>query len=130
MNEQPEIPMEIVEVDPATLTTCVRSFAPLSERQGLFIHSFKCLDCSLEFAIFSWWPDRHTVVNTACPECGRVTQKSHWLATVDSTPGRAFGKGPEIFQHSPVGPDPRLTADCSIFTGLPEEVGESREPDS
>lgn len=119
MNEQPEIPMEIAEVDPATLTASVKSSAPLSKRQGLFIHSFKCQDCSLEFAIFSWWPDRHTVVNTACPECGRVTQKSHWLSTVSGMPGQAFGKGPEIFHYSPVGPDPKLMSDCSMFTGLP-----------
>lgn len=121
MQEQPEIAMETVEVDPATLTTCVKSFAPLSERQGLFIHSFKCLDCSLEFALFSWWPDRHSVVNTACPECGRVTQKSHWLARVSDNPRQAFGQGPEIFHYSPVGPSPRLMADSSLFTGLPAD---------
>lgn len=121
MQEQPEIAMEIVEVDPTTLTASVKSFAPLSERQGVFIHSFKCLECSLEFALFSWWPDRHTVVNTVCPECGRVTQKSHWLATVDSTPGQAFGEGPDIYNWSPLGPDPRLMPDCSLFTGLPQD---------
>lgn len=76
---------------------------------------------SLEFAILSWWPDRHTVVNTACPECGRVTQKSHWLAIVDSAPSRVFEEGPEIFHYSPVGPDPKLMPDCSLFTGLPQD---------
>ena len=109
------------EVDPADLQPSVTSFAPLSERQGLFIHSFQCMACSLEFALFSWFRDRHSVVNIACPECQRVTQKSHWLAVVDSTPGRRFGEGPEIFHYSPVGPDPMLMADCSLFTGLPDD---------
>ena len=109
------------EVDPADLQPSVTSFAPLSERQGLFIHSFQCMACSLEFALFSWFRDRHSVVNTACPECQRVTQKSHWLAVVDSTPGRRIGEEPEIFHYSPIGPDPMLMADCSLFTGLPDD---------
>lgn len=109
------------EMDPATLQPSIESFAPYLERQGLFIHTFKCDACSLEFAIFSWWPDRHTVVNTACPECTRITQKSHWMSTVSAMPGQAFGQGPEIYHYSPVGPDPKLMSDCSLFTGLPEE---------
>lgn len=118
---RPEHGPEIKNVDPGGLTPSVRSSAPLSDRQGLFIHTFQCMSCSLEFAIFSWWPDRHTVVNTACPECHRVTQKSHWMATVSNMPGQAFGQGPEIYQWSPVGPDPKLMADCSLFTGLPDD---------
>ena len=121
MTQGPDFEAEVVDVDPAALLPSVASFAPMEDRQGLFIHTFKCLDCALEFAIFSWWPDRHTVVNTACPECRRVTQKSHWLATVDSTAGRTFGDGPEIFRYSPVGPGPRLMPDCSLFTGLPDD---------
>lgn len=121
MTQEPDFEAEVVEVDPADLLPSVSSFAPMEERQGVFIHSFKCLDCSLEFATFSWWPDRHTVVDTACPECCRVTQKSHWLATVSDYPRQAFGEGPEIFHYSPVGPDPRLMADSSLFTGLPDE---------
>ena len=109
------------EIDPATVQPSIQAFAPYSARQGLFIHTFKCEACSLEFAIFSWWPDRHTVVNTACPECHRVTQKSHWMSTVADDPKQRFGEGPEIFHHSPVGPDPRIMADSSIFTGLPED---------
>lgn len=109
------------EVDPATLQPSIQSFAPYQERQGLFIHTFKCEACSLEFAIFSWWPDRHTVVNTACPECHRITRKAHWMSTVADEPTQNFGERPEIFNYSPTGPDPRLMADCSLFTGLPEE---------
>ena len=109
------------EIDPATLQSSIKSFAPYQERQGLFIHTFKCEACSLEFAIFSWWPDRHTVVNTACPECHRITPKAHWMSTVADDPAQRFGEGPEIFHHSPAGPDPKLMSDCSLFTGLPEE---------
>ena len=111
----------LVAVDPATLQPSIQTFAPYLERQGLFIHTFKCEACSLEFAIFSWWPDRHTVVNTACPECHRITPKAHWMSTVADDPTQRFGEGPEIYHHSPAGPEPRLMADSSLFTGLPEE---------
>lgn len=119
MTQEPDFEAEVFEVDPAGLLPSVAAFASMEERQGVFIHSFKCLHCSLEFALFSWWPDRHMVVNTGCPECCRVTQKSHWMSTVSDNPRQAFGKGPEIFHYSPVGPDPNLMSDCSMFTGLP-----------
>jgi hypothetical protein len=109
------------EIDPATVQPSIQSFAPYMERQGLFIHTFQCMACSLEFAIFSWWPDRHTVVNTTCPECHRITQKSHWMSIVADNPKQRFGEGPEIFHYSPAGPEPRLMADSSLFTGLPEQ---------
>ena len=112
--------ISLKDIDPATVQPSIQTVAPYAERQGLFIHTFKCEACSLEFAIFSWWPDRHTVVKTACPECHRITQKVHWMSTVADSPAQKFGEGPEIFNYSPVGPDPRLMEDCSIFTGLPE----------
>lgn len=89
------------------------------ERQGLFMNTFQCEEFSLEFAIFSWWPDRHTVVNTACPECHRVTQKSHWMSTVADNAKQRFGEGPKIFHYSPAGPDPTLMADSSLSPGCP-----------
>ena len=116
-----ELDATLQEVDPASLQPSIQTFAPLSERQGLFIHTFKCMACSLEFGIFTWWRDRHTVVNTACPECHRITQKVHWMSTVADNPAQQFGEGPEIFNYSPAGPDPKLMPDCSLFTGLPEE---------
>ena len=117
---------EIEEVDPASLRPSVTNFAALDQRKGVFVHSFKCLDCSLEFSVFSWWPDRQTVVNTACPECCRVTQKTHWRADISTTPGAAFGEGPEIYDYTPVGKDARLQTDSSIFTGSPKR-GDSLE---
>ena len=120
--------MRAEDVDPAELQPTIKSFAPYLERQGLYIHSFQCMACSLEFALFSWWPDRHTVVNTHCPECGRITQKSHWRSDVVTQPGQRFGEGPEVYHYSPVGPDPQLMMDSSFFTGLPEEPGEGIWP--
>ena len=72
--------------------------------------------CSLEFALFSWWPDRHTVVNTACPESTRITRKSHWMCTVSAKPGEAFRQGPEMCHYSPVGPATKLMSDSPLFT--------------
>lgn len=118
----------IEHVDPAEVQPSIQSFAPLTERQGLFIHTFQCMACSLEFAIFSWWANRHTVVNTACPECHRITQKSHWMSTVSDKQGQAFGQSPEIYHYSPVGPDPQIMIDSSIFSGLPEEASEGTWP--
>ena len=43
------------------------------------------------------------------------------MSTVADDPGQRFGDGPEIFNYSPAGPDPKLMSDCSLFTGLPEE---------
>jgi hypothetical protein len=40
--------------------------------------------------------------------------------TTSDSPGLRFGEGHEIHQWSPVGPDPKLMSDCSLFTGLPE----------
>lgn len=129
MDDDPRNEPAVGDINPSALSPSVSYFARYLHRQGLFIHSFKCQACSIEFALFSWWPDRHTVVNTACPECCLITQKTHWVATISSEPNQAFGNGPEIHQWSPVGADPRLCADSSIFTGLPgEDSGEATLP--
>jgi len=119
MTQGPDFEVEVVDVEPAALFPSVSSFAPLEERQGVFAHSFKCQNCGLEFALFSWWPDRHTVMNTACPECRRITSKVHWVSVLADDPQQCFGGGPEIYEHSPVGPNPMLMRDSSILTGNP-----------
>ena len=48
----------IVEVDPSELTPTIQSFASYARREGLYIHSFQCNACSLEFALFPWWRNR------------------------------------------------------------------------
>ena len=112
---------QVVGTDPGTLKPSITQFAPLELREGVFAHSFKCMNCSLEFAVFSWWPDRHTVVNTSCPECGEITQKIHWLAQFsDSREMVVDDSRTEIFHLSPIGSQAQLQADSSVFTGLPE----------
>lgn len=118
--EQDSSQYSIELINPDGLRPSVSEFADASEREGVFAHTFKCMDCSLEFAIFSWWSDRHTVTNTACPECCAVTQKSHWMSVISDRREMSFDRAhPEIFDLSPVGRDARIQADCSIFTGLP-----------
>lgn len=107
------------DVDPQSMAPSVKRFAPLDERQGVFAHTFKCLDCSLEFALFSWWPDRHTVTNVACPECATVTPKNHWLAVASESPTMVLdGSSMEIFDLSPVGGQAAaVQADSSAISG-------------
>lgn len=68
------------------------------------------------------------MVNTACPECQRVTQETHWRSDVVAQAGQAFGQGSEIYDYSPVGPDPVLRVNSSFFTGLPEVPSEGTWP--
>lgn len=125
---------EIKDADPGTLKPSIANFASLEFREGVFVHSFKCMNCSLEFAVFSWWPDRHSVVNTACPECQEVTQKIHWLAQFsDSREMVLDDSSTEIFHLSPIGSQAQVQADSSVFTGMPAakpEAGHSNSNDA
>jgi len=79
----------------------------LEDRQGVWVHSFKCSICDLEFALFSWLPNRHGVGHTSCPECGQKTPMLHWRAQTSASP--AFGgDGTEIYQMSPLIDGPML----------------------
>ena len=83
----------------------------LDDREGVFAHSFKCGACQLEFALLSWVRDRHTAGNTCCPECGQITPKIYWRATLSEH--RDFiddGSSPEIFNVIPLGSDARLVS--------------------
>jgi len=90
----------------------------LSDREGVFAHSFKCLDCRLEWALFSWRRSRHRVGNVFCPECGRQTPMLHWRATFSTSremvidDGR-WGESLEIYDCIPVG-DADLMNDSSL----------------
>ncbi len=89
----------------------------LQDRQGVFVHSFKCSICDVEFVVFSWRADRHRVGSTFCPECGTRTPMIHWRAqTSDSLEFRSDGYGLEIHQmcppiDSPVMVDTRMPPD-------------------
>lgn len=54
-----------------------------SEREGVFVHSFKCLGCGLGFMIFSWQSERHRIGRVACPECANCCSFVHWRANVN-----------------------------------------------
>jgi DNA-directed RNA polymerase subunit RPC12/RpoP len=56
---------------------------PLREREGVFVHAFKCMECGLEFHLFSWRANRHRVGEVHCPECGRTTRMIHKRACVN-----------------------------------------------
>ncbi|HEV8564926.1 MAG TPA: EAL domain-containing protein [Actinomycetota bacterium] len=46
--------------------------------EGAWIHSFKCARCRLEFTLLSARPDRHTVFNVSCPQCGNAGAFLHF----------------------------------------------------
>jgi hypothetical protein len=106
----------------------------LQDRQGVFVHSFKCSICDLEFVVFSWRADRHRVGVTFCPECGERTPMLHWRAQAsDSLDFQTDGTGLEIYQMCPplegalmddfvVPPDSRYIS--------PEDQLEATEPGS
>jgi len=74
----------------------------LADRTGVYVHSFKCLACRLEFQLFSWLDDRHTASNVTCPECGKAGGlKLHWIATLNESSDFGFGGAREIFQLNP-----------------------------
>ena len=71
----------------------------LQDRQGVFVHSFKCSICDLEFVVFSWRADRHRVGSTFCPECGVRSPMIHWrVQTSKSLEFCSDGPGREIYQ--------------------------------
>jgi len=90
----------------------------LKDREGVFAHSFKCVECRLEWALFSWRRDRHRVGNVYCPECGRQTRMLHWRSTFSSSrtmilDDSRLGESVEIYDVVPVG-DADLMDDSSL----------------
>jgi hypothetical protein len=49
----------------------------IQDREGVFVHAFKCLQCRLEFKLYSWRRDRHRVGQAFFPECGERTSMLH-----------------------------------------------------
>jgi DNA-directed RNA polymerase subunit RPC12/RpoP len=64
---------------------------PEHEREGVFVHSLKCVHCGLHFMTFSWQENRHNVGKVRCPECGDRKKLVHWLATVSREEMEAGG---------------------------------------
>ena len=74
----------------------------LHDRQGVFVHAFKCSICDLELVVFSWRADRHQAGSTFCPECGESTPMIRWRAqTSDSPDFSSEGRGLEICRMFP-----------------------------
>jgi hypothetical protein len=68
---------------------------PQTQREGVFVHSFKCCHCGVHFQTFSWKADRHMIGSVTCPECGGGDRFAHWRATVNQR--KASGsRGTEI----------------------------------
>jgi len=81
----------------------------LAEREGVFVHSFKCSICDLEFAVFSWQANRHGVGRTCCPECAQPTPMLHWRGqTSGSFQFDGDPAGAEIYQMCPLVDGPLL----------------------
>src|ERR1035437_5747028 len=104
----------------------------LQDRQGVFVHSFKCSICDLEFVVFSWRADRHRVGTTFCPECGQRTPMLHWRAQAsESLDFHTDGTGLEICQMFPpldgaLMDDFVMPSDSRYI--LPEDQLEATEP--
>ncbi len=73
---------------------------PKTERQGVYVHSFKCFSCGLHFMTFSWQVDRHKVGEIMCPECGERERLGHWRVLVNGQAGVGEG-GSEIYDLCP-----------------------------
>ena len=88
----------------APLTMRLPSPVTLADREGVFAHSFKCLECDLEFVLFSWRADRHRVGGVICPECGRATPMLHWVTQLSTSQTFVTDDSqPEIYHYHPVG---------------------------
>jgi hypothetical protein len=85
------------------------------EREGVFVHAFKCRQCGLEFQLYSWRSDRHRVGNVFCPECGEATPMLHWRTCVNES--RQVGTREdawEIYKLTTRFPDFVLLADSAV----------------
>ena len=69
---------------------------PLSERDGVFLHTFKCGECSLEWEMRSWKRERHTIATVHCPEC-LGSASIHWLFIANESPDFSLETKNEIY---------------------------------
>jgi hypothetical protein len=105
-------------IDPATLEINIEREVGLPQRTGVYCHSWKCQECSLEYLTFSWVADRHTARSTYCPECGLRGAKTHWVSTISEDASfDGSGSGREIYSFVPF-PD-AVFMDDSEFLSVP-----------
>ncbi|MHB8880377.1 MAG: hypothetical protein ACYC69_02585 [Thermodesulfovibrionales bacterium] len=82
-----------VELDP-------KSFSVV--REGVYGHSFKCMECGVHFNVYSWQASRHRVDNTYCPECGKQGGFLHYRTTLSESPTFNMFSDKEIFNFCPI----------------------------
>jgi DNA-directed RNA polymerase subunit RPC12/RpoP len=84
---------------------------PEGEREGVYVHSFRCLSCGLHFMLFSWKADRHKASNVTCPECGQSGKFLHWRSTLSErmrmVAGPLTGRLDQIVEIYQICPWPR-----------------------
>jgi hypothetical protein len=86
------VPLADIQIRPDSDYT-----VPLSEREGVFLHTFKCGEpCFLEFEVRSWKRERHTLATVCCPECGG-SPSIHWLFIASESPKFSLGMKNEIY---------------------------------
>lgn len=73
----------------------------LSDREGVYVHSFKCGICALEFMLLSWVSNRHRVGEVYCPECGKATPMLHLRAIISESEEMDVAAPNEIFRRWP-----------------------------
>ena len=105
-NDQPKRPkparsFERRMVRASDLQADIEGPVTLNEREGVYVHSFKCRRCQLEFMLFSWQADRHTVANVRCPECGATGRFVHYRAILTENVKPDIQGPAEIFRHWP-----------------------------
>jgi transcription elongation factor Elf1 len=82
----------------------------LKDREGVFVHHYKCRYCNLEFKIYSWLEFKHNEDNVYCPECGKKGGKLHFQETInESKEFNPFDGKKEIYGH--VYFSPRMVSD-------------------
>ena len=73
---------------------------PVSEREGVFVHSFTCNKCRLHFNVYSWKANKHLTHDVYCPECGQKGDHLHFMATINEDRNFTMN-GDEIYKHVP-----------------------------
>ncbi len=62
-----------------------------ADRDGIYVHSFQCGECTLHFQTFSWMADRHRCDTVSCPECGGRPNIHHRVILSETTTFDPFG---------------------------------------
>jgi len=70
----------------------------LEDREGIFEHKFKCLNCLLEFKLYSYFEFKHKIDNVYCPECGKQGNFLHNQITINTRKEFDINADDEIYK--------------------------------